>query len=338
MIQASLTNKIIDACSNEIYLIDAQSSTYMQVNQSAQNQLGYCLAELQQMHPWQLAQDFTEATWQRQLQPLLSGSQTGLLITSQHTRKDSSRYPVQLNIQMHTEPSGELLLVIARDLSQGQYCPDTKIENIREQERTRIAREIHDQLGGNLVAVKMMLHTLAGRLPSDQPWLADQTRMIDTLVADTIEVAQQIVRELRPDILNLGLAAALKWQLGEFEKQYNIHCTFFTSESEILLLPDQATAIFRMVQEALNNIAKHAQATAVSMTMRCEHNAVQLTIADNGCGLGVGYASKPQRFGLLGMTERCREIGATIEIATGPDNGCQITITIPLTTREIHER
>ncbi len=204
------------------------------------------------------------------------------------------------------------------------------IERIKEEERMRIAREIHDEMGGNLVAVKMILHTLENRLPPDQPWLAEKTHYVDTLIDRTIEAGHRIARDLRPSVLDLGIIPALEWQIKEFEKQYGIRCSFSTNKSDISLLPEHATAIFRMVQEALTNIAKHASATYASLAIVYTRASISLTIADNGCGLKTDHHTKLNSFGLLGMAERCKEIGGTILIDSQIDNGCVIAIKIPL--------
>lgn len=360
MVETSLISTVIESCTNEIYLIDASDSAYLKTNQIAQDRLNYSFAELQQMHPWQLARDFTQSEWQRQLHPLLSGARQKIIIGTRHTCKNGSQYPVLLNITADTIENRQLLVVVGKDLRFQQHTAETSLESdercaaiklldvelhlyrqrltelsahikhIKEQERLRIAREIHDEMGGNLVAMKMILHTLEHRLPSDQPWLAEKTHYVDTLIDRTIEAGHRISRDLRPGVLDPGIIPALDWQTKEFEKQYGIRCSFSTNQSEVVLSPDHATAIFRMAQEALTNIAKHADASCASLAIIYTRTSVSLTITDNGCGLKPGYDDKPNSFGLLGMTERCEEIGGTILINSQPGNGCVITIKIPL--------
>jgi len=475
MIIKNLLNKVIEGCFNEIYIIDLQSSTYLKVNQMAQDRLSYTFPELQQMRPWQLARDFTQAQWRRQIEPLINGTQQKITVSTRHTCKNGTQYALLLHIMKDTADGQEILVVVGKDLSVQQRAieantdsderaaaivanlpgvvlqfslnldgtthylflsancestlgvmPETlyftparfidlilpedrasylesmqesaqmqshwhwegriwveqwhdikwihlravprqladqsviwegiitnitarklidvelhlyrqrltelsaHIERIKEQERMRIAREIHDEMGGNLVAVKMILHTLENRLPADQPWLAEKTHYVDTLIDRTIEAGHRIARDLRPSVLDLGLIPALDWQIKEFEKQYNIRCSFSTNKSDIALSAEHATAIFRMVQEALTNIAKHAHASYASLAIIYTRTSISLTIADNGCGLRADHDNKPNSFGLLGMAERCKEIGGTILIDSQPDNGCVIAIKIPL--------
>lgn len=204
------------------------------------------------------------------------------------------------------------------------------IEHIKEQQRVRIAREIHDDLGGNLVAIKMVLHTILHRQPIDTEWLFEKIEYVDTLIDRTIEAGHRIVLELRPGVLDLGIIAAIEWLAREFEKQNNIPCTFSSNSSQIPILPGHATAIFRMAQEALTNISKHANASQVHVTVVSTDNSVNVMIGDNGRGLEKGHENKPNSFGLLGMAERCKEIGGSVWIESNPENGCVVTIRVPL--------
>jgi two-component system sensor histidine kinase UhpB len=206
------------------------------------------------------------------------------------------------------------------------------IEVVKEQERTRIAREIHDDLGGNLTAIKMALMMLTQRLPADQPQLLERAEYVDALVDRTIEAVHRISLDLRPSMLDFGLVAALEWQSREFEKQNGIACTFTSSEKEIDLSLDQATALFRIFQEALTNIAKHARASAVTVRLQCVRRHLMLTITDNGVGIAQADRLKPQSFGLRGMSERAKALGGTMNLGFGPEGGTMVTIKIKLTS------
>jgi PAS domain S-box-containing protein len=204
------------------------------------------------------------------------------------------------------------------------------IEQVKEQERTRIAREIHDDLGGNLTAIKMALAMLAGRLPQDQPQLLDKAAYLDDLVDRTIDAVHRISLDLRPSTLDLGLVAALEWQAREFEKQAGVTCLFRCANREIDLDPDHATALFRIFQEALTNIAKHAGATRVAVTLRRQRQHLTLTIADNGRGIAPADRLKPHSFGLRGMSERARALGGTLTLSAAPGGGTMLAVKIRL--------
>jgi signal transduction histidine kinase len=205
------------------------------------------------------------------------------------------------------------------------------IEQVKEQERTRIAREIHDDLGGNLTAIKMALAMLAARLPPDLS-LQERADYLDSLVDRTIESVHRISLDLRPSTLDLGIVAALEWQAREFEKQLGIACIFRAADKEIEgeLDPDHTSALFRIFQEALTNIAKHAQATRVTVTLRRQRQHLTLTICDNGRGITPADRLKPQSFGLRGMGERARALGGTLSLSAAPGGGTMVAVKIRL--------
>jgi signal transduction histidine kinase len=195
------------------------------------------------------------------------------------------------------------------------------IEQVKEQERTRIAREIHDDLGGNLTAIKMALAMLVKR-----------AAYVDLLVDRTIESVHRISLDLRPSMLDFGLVAALEWQSREFEKQNGIACSFSCNEKEINLSLDHATALFRIFQEALTNIAKHAKASSVTVRLQRLRHQMTLSIGDNGRGIAPADRLKPRSFGLRGMNERARALGGTMALAPAVGGGTTVTIKIKLTS------
>jgi len=200
------------------------------------------------------------------------------------------------------------------------------IEQAKEDERTRIAREIHDDLGGNLTAIKMALAMLSARLPPDQPALREKAEYVDDLVDRTIEAVHRISLDLRPTALDLGIVAALEWQAREFEKQMGIAVIMRCPEKDLALQPDHASALFRIFQEALTNIAKHAGATRVTVALRRQRNQLTLSICDNGRGIAALDRLKPQSFGLRGMSERASALGGTLALSAAPGGGTMVTI------------
>jgi signal transduction histidine kinase len=201
------------------------------------------------------------------------------------------------------------------------------IEHVKEQERARIAREIHDDLGGNLTAIKMALAMLAARLPDD-PVLRDKAAYVDDLVDRTIDAVHRISLDLRPSTLDLGIVAALEWQAREFEKQLGIACIFRCADKDIALDPDHAAALFRIFQEALTNIAKHAGATRVTVALRRQRQHLTLSICDNGRGITAADRLKPRSFGLRGMSERARALGGSLSLSPASGGGTMLTVKI----------
>jgi len=203
------------------------------------------------------------------------------------------------------------------------------IEDAKEEERARIAREIHDDLGGNLTAIKMALALLSKRLPDNQPQLRTKADYLDALVDRTIEAVHRISLDLRPAMLDLGLPAALEWQAREFEEQNGIACSFTSSDKELDLSLEHATALFRIVQEALTNIAKHARASAVAVRLAHAGERLTLEVEDNGIGLGPADRQKPHSFGLRGMDERAHALGGSLSVANAHGGGTVVAISIP---------
>jgi two-component system sensor histidine kinase UhpB len=210
------------------------------------------------------------------------------------------------------------------------------IQQAKEQERARIAREIHDDLGGNLTAIKMALAMLSARLPDD-PALLEKAAYVDDLVDRTIDAVHRISLDLRPTTLDLGIVAALEWQAREFEKQFGIPCLLRSADKEVALDPDQAAALFRIFQEALTNIAKHAGATRVTVSLRRQRQHLTLSICDNGRGITPADRVKPQSFGLRGMHERARALDGTLTLSAGPGGGTVVTVKIRLNGPPLHE-
>jgi two-component system sensor histidine kinase UhpB len=205
------------------------------------------------------------------------------------------------------------------------------VERVKEQERTRIAREIHDDLGGNLTAIKMALSQLTRRLPEGETMLREKADYVDALVDRTIEAAHRISRDLRPSTLDLGIVAAIAWQAQEFEKQLAIPCVIDGPEDDIDLSPDQATGLFRIFQETLTNISKHAGASRVDVRLAIEEDSVALDVVDNGRGLATADRKKPKSFGIRGMIERAHALGGVLTVSD-PGQGCKVAVRLPLSS------
>jgi signal transduction histidine kinase len=207
------------------------------------------------------------------------------------------------------------------------------VETVKEKERMRIARELHDDLGGNLTAIKMALALMARHRGSEEEAVfAEKAQYVDSLVDRTIEAVHRISADLRPSILDLGIMAAIRWQAKEFEKQLGIPCKVSTNKKEIELDPDYATALFRIFQEALTNVGKHAKATRVMVHLARSNRSISLEVTDNGRGIAATDRLKPKSFGIRGMEERASALGGRLTVGVGDDEGgTVVTIKIPLT-------
>ena len=204
------------------------------------------------------------------------------------------------------------------------------IEHVKDLERTRIAREVHDDLGGNLTAIKMALALLIRRLPANEATLLEKAQYVDSLADRSIESIHRIAADLRPSILDIGIVAALEWHSREFAKQSGVACHFHSNREDIDLGPEPAAALFRVFQETLTNIGKHAQASVVQIKLALNRRCVRLTVTDNGRGIAAADQRKPKSFGIRGMIERTHALRGEFLIDAAPQGGCRVRIKIPL--------
>jgi PAS domain S-box-containing protein len=205
------------------------------------------------------------------------------------------------------------------------------LESVREEERARIAREIHDELGQILTGLRFDLMRLATHLPAEQATVGDDVRAMLGLVDSSIKEVRRIATDLRPRVLDdLGLVAALEWQAQEFQGRTGIPCRFHVDEAELGPNPKMDTAVFRICQETLTNVARHAAASEVTIRLKEEAGALVLTVADNGRGITDQGLAKRTSLGLFGMRERARLLGGTVSIDGRPGAGTTVAVSIPL--------
>jgi signal transduction histidine kinase len=201
---------------------------------------------------------------------------------------------------------------------------------IMELERKRIAREIHDDLGQNLLALRIDAQMLAARTRGTHGRL--HKRALTTLqqIDATIKSVRQIINDLRPNVLDLGLSAAVDWQLNEFRRRTGIDVELHDLHGEISPSDQCSTAVFRILQESLTNIQRHANATKVVVELQLDGKLLSMTVSDNGCGLGSGGRNKSGSFGLVGIEERVVILGGTCEVFSGASGGTTVTVTVPM--------
>jgi two-component system sensor histidine kinase UhpB len=205
----------------------------------------------------------------------------------------------------------------------------THLTRVREQEREAIAREIHDDVGSTLTAIKFELASLRGAQQRDAQ-RAPVLARVDQLLDSAILSSTRIMHDLRPGILDEGVVAALEWQARSFEQRMRIACQFASSHDEIPLTPDQAIAVFRICQEALNNVAKYASAKTVGIRLRAGAGRLVMDIGDDGVGIRPPDLNRPDRFGLRSMRERAHSLGGSVEIRSTPGQGTTISMSLPL--------
>lgn len=210
-----------------------------------------------------------------------------------------------------------------RDLS-------NRLQTIREEEKARIAREVHDELGQALTAVKLDLAWVERRLKEPGEEVQEKIQSLYALIESTIERVQVISAELRPRILDvLGVCEALRWQTGEFKERTGIECELTILPDRLDLDAERSTTLFRIYQEALTNVARHAEASRVDV--RCEQfpDRVELEVNDNGCGIDEAEISDSHSLGLAGARERALVWGGEVRITGKPGQGTQLFVRIP---------
>jgi PAS domain S-box-containing protein len=207
----------------------------------------------------------------------------------------------------------------------------TYLQEAREKERTLIAREIHDELGQSLTALKMDLSLLTRRLPKGENKVLEKAESMAALIETTIQSVKRISTELRPGILDhLGLTAALDWQANEFRKRTGITCDVVCEPDEIVVDRDRTTTVFRIFQETMTNIARHANASKVDVLLKREEKELVLQVKDNGVGIAEEQLSDVGSLGLIGMRERVHYWGGTLAITGTRNKGTMVDARIPL--------
>jgi len=206
----------------------------------------------------------------------------------------------------------------------------THLQEVREEERTRIARKIHDDLGQAMTALKIDLSWLDKKLPDDQDLIREKLRSMASLINESIETVHNVSEDLRPGILDdFGLSAAIEWQAEEFQKRTGIECRTSLPPDEIELSRENSTNLFRIVQESLTNVIRHANATKVQINFKEEDGILLLEVVDNGRGISGSAISNPKSFGLIGIKERVHSLGGEVDFAGIANEGTRVTVKLP---------
>jgi PAS domain S-box-containing protein len=267
-------------------------------------------------------------------------------------RANGEEFPIEASISKTQVGGRRFFTVILRDISERERAEAelrrateqlralaAHTETVRENERARVAREIHDVLAQELTRLKIDLIWVAKRTakPIDEPTRVGLISRVDDAIAQAntaISTVQRIATELRPVILDsLGLPAAVEWQVEDFGRRTGLSCRVSAPHGESALDRESATAVFRILQESLTNVARHAQATAVEVNLIEDRAAATLSVADNGRGITAAQIADPHSIGLVGMRERAQAFGGTVAISGEPTRGTTVRVQIPLEGR-----
>jgi PAS domain S-box-containing protein len=204
------------------------------------------------------------------------------------------------------------------------------LQSVREEERTKIAREIHDELGQTLTALKIEISMLAGKLYPDHKPLVEKTESIVKRIDETIQAVKRICTELRPTVLDhFGLIAAIEWQAEEFQKRTGIRCEVTFTPGDIVFDQDTSTVLFRIFQETLTNVMRHADAAEVKASLKEKDGMITLEVKDNGRGITEEQINNSSSFGLLGIRERVNFLGGNVTISGMGNKGTTVKVSIP---------
>jgi signal transduction histidine kinase len=206
-----------------------------------------------------------------------------------------------------------------------------RIEAVREEERTRLSREVHDVLGQALTGLNMDISIIEKELSPGHDSIEDRLEEMKEALQEMVQVVRRIAHDLRPGILDdLGLIAALEWETEKFATRTQLDCSFDESVDHIVLDRERATSIFRVFQEILTNIVRHAEATRVSVSVSIDEGNLVLQVADDGRGIEEEDLNNSTSLGLLGMRERLYPWKGRVMFKGRPEQGTTVTVTVPL--------
>ena len=261
-----------------------------------------------------------------------------------HTKSDGTEFSVEVMLTPINLSGKQSFYTIWRDISERKKAHQeillmneklrnlsSHLQNIREEERNIIAREIHDELGQQLTLIKMNLYSLLKNNKNLNPEFYEKAAVITESINQTINTIRKIASELHPVILDKqGLTDALLWQSSEFTKRTEIPCVIAIEDKEMGTDIQTNTQVFRIYQEVLTNIIRHANASLVNTTIKTENRYLKLLITDNGNGFNLEKVSDTKSLGLMMMDERAISIGATLKIISEPGQGTSVMLSVPL--------
>lgn len=315
---------------------------FIEVNEIACKRLGYSKEEFLKLSPSAIISQKSIDDFNSFNDRLLKEGH--VIFDIVHRAKDKKLIPVEINSHLFIYNDKPTVLSIARDITERKEAEErlkrsskllrelaTHLQSIREEERTMIAQEIHDELGQVLTALKIQVSLLANKLNKNQEPLKQKINSLADMIDSSVESVQRISSKLRPGILDeLGLIAAIEWQAEEFEKLTNIKCSLVLPKEEIILERNKTTAIFRIFQEALTNIARHSEANKVVITLFNHQSNIYLEIQDYGKGITQEQIKDFKSLGIHGMRERAIVFGGQVSIEGIAGTGTKVKVEIPL--------
>ncbi len=333
---------LVESTDDAVYLI-SRNMRYEFANGKYLSRLGLSLAELVgqeygKLHPWDTNDEFAEKVDQV--------IKSGKPMVYEHLSHRDNKYFMRTLSPVIGEKPGEIkaITVTSKDITERKQAEkelsesreqlrslSAHLQSVREESQKLLAREIHDELGQDLTALKMDLSWMKGRLRPDQKLLQEKGAAMTKLSDAMIQTVKRITARLRPTLLDdLGVVAALEWESGEFAERTGIGCDLTVEPEGLDLDPDRVTTVYRIFQEALTNVARHAQATNVKISIKIHAGTLEMEIRDNGIGITEEQVASPRSFGLIGIRERVLQWDGEAIIEGRKGKGTTLAVTIPL--------
>ena len=337
-----------------IALSDPASTRILSANVAYRKMLGYSEAELRALSFMDITYEGDREANRRLLAELLAGRRRSFEMQKRYRRKHGNLIWASIHVSLvpGTQTIPQFCMAIVEDITERRRAQEdlqhsfeqlraltARLQVIREEERKSVAREIHDELGQALTAIKIDLASLMCELSVDQQQQRNRTDSILELVDQTIQSVRRIATELRPGILDdLGLVAAVEWAAEEFQARTGTRCRLDLPGDDIEMDQESATAMFRIFQETLTNVARHSNANEVGVRLAKESDDLTLEVHDNGRGIRQEQLTGGRSLGILGMRERAALLGGDLAIIGAPEKGTTVRVRIPRSTSRVTER
>jgi PAS domain S-box-containing protein len=325
------------------WIYDFDTLRFLEVNEAAVKHYGYSQEEFLAMSIENIRPKEELEKLYRDIE-LLKAGESGRYKYWRHLKKNGEIITVEVMAHRIEYNGHNARMVILNDVTEKVKAEKalqesheelrelaSHLQNIREEERASMAREVHDVLGQQVTCIKMDISWLSKQIATEDPRVKQKLQELTALLDETAIVVRKIASALRPSILDdFGLSEALEWQAKEFEKRSGIKVRCWCALPDLTIPKNITTGLFRICQESLTNVARHAAASEVNISTAAKDHQLILTITDNGKGFDVGKSSQRKTLGLLGMKERTLMIGGRYEITSTPGHGTTVTVTVPL--------
>ena len=338
--EKNLSESIINALPGIFYLYD-RTGKFVRWNKNFETVSGYSAEEISRMHPLNFFQGEEAKLLEGRIEAVFKNGYGD--VTADFCTKDGKKIPYYFNGRKAIFDRTEYLIGMGIDITDRIEAENklrerteeiqrltAHMEKVQEEERTRIAREIHDELGQQLTGLKMDASWIGKKISSEDPAVRQKLSTMISLMDETVKTVRRISSELRPGILDdLGLIPALEWQSQEFEKRTGIKSIFHAGLKYFSPERNLSTNIFRVYQETLTNVARHSQATQVETTFDENDGNILLLVKDNGIGMNKKEASVKNSLGLIGMRERALLFNGELTIESEKEKGTLVMLKIP---------